>query len=250
MRESEISQPLRENLRENILRLIARMDFSLSTRLPSENQLAAKFKVSRSTVRTVLSDLETEGKVLRKQGSGTYVNTQAFLLETTLYPRIGMREIIQKNGYFASSRNLFVREVPAGTAAGFLGCPPDEIIQESHSLYLADDRPCMYCIDKMRKGLFSEQQWKSDKFQEQSLYMLFREITGTPLCWDIMRIRSVNCDAVPEVAEYLIKEGENRSLILLEIRNYDEGSRPILHGSIYVNADLIQLNLIRDIMKL
>lgn len=250
MKELEFSQPLRETIRENILRLIARMDFSQSTRLPSENQLAAKFQVSRSTVRSVLGDLETEGKVLRKQGSGTYVNTQAFLLETTLYPRIGMREIIQKNGYIASSRNLFVREVAAGPVAGFFTCSPDDVIQESHSLYLADGRPCMYCIDKMRKGLFSEQQWKSVEFQEQSLYMLFREITGLPLCWDIMRIRSVNCDSVPEVENYLVEEGENRSLILLEIQNFDKNSQPIIHGSIYVNADLIQMNLIRDITKL
>lgn len=38
------------------------MDFSVSTKLPSENWLAAKFDVSRSTIRAVLAELETEGK--------------------------------------------------------------------------------------------------------------------------------------------------------------------------------------------
>ena len=92
------SDSLRENLRKNIITLVQKMDFSVSTKLPSENWLAAKFDVSRSTIRAVLAELETEGKILRRQGSGTYINTRAFLLGTTLYPRMDIRVIIEKNG--------------------------------------------------------------------------------------------------------------------------------------------------------
>ena len=99
MKEKQKDGSLHEELRKKILDYIMRMNFSFSTRLPSENQLASKFLVSRSTIQAVLSELETEGKLLRKQGSGTYVNIQGFMLETTLYPRIEIREIIRKNGY-------------------------------------------------------------------------------------------------------------------------------------------------------
>lgn len=60
--------PLRERVRAQLLELISEMDLTVNTRLLSEGQLAAKFQVSRSTIRTVLSDLEVEGKVIRRQG--------------------------------------------------------------------------------------------------------------------------------------------------------------------------------------
>lgn len=86
------------------------MDFSVSTKLPSENWLAAKFDVSRSTIRAVLAELETEGKILRRQGSGTYINTRAFLLGTTLYPRIEMRNIIEKMVILPTATHFYMSE--------------------------------------------------------------------------------------------------------------------------------------------
>jgi GntR family transcriptional regulator len=47
-------------------------------RLPSENQLAAKFKVSRMTARKALSKLESAGLVERIQGKGTFVKKHDF----------------------------------------------------------------------------------------------------------------------------------------------------------------------------
>ena len=114
------SDSLRENLRKNIITLVQKMDFSVSTKLPSENWLAAKFDVSRSTIRAVLAELETEGKILRRQGSGTYINTRAFLLGTTLYPRMDIRGIIEKNGYTPSSKALFIRQVSFKICQNFL----------------------------------------------------------------------------------------------------------------------------------
>ena len=52
-------------------------------RLPSEPALAKRFDVSRTTIREVMSQLETEGFVQRRQGSGTYVRRQP-LLELSL----------------------------------------------------------------------------------------------------------------------------------------------------------------------
>ena len=226
------------------------MDFSVSTKLPSENWLAAKFDVSRSTIRAVLARIETEGKILRRQGSGTYINTRAFLLGTTLYPRIEMRNIIEKNGYTPHSNALFICQKPAGDDAAFLQCDPKDTLQEVHSLYYADKIPCMYCIDRLKSGVISDLNWKSDSFHNQSLYRAIQQASGIQICWDIIRFRSVNCDQHPEISHLLNLDPANNSTILLEIVNYTENSTPVLLGRIYVNADIIQLNLIRDLTKL
>lgn len=49
--------------------------YGLGSRLPSEAQLVKQFKVSRPTVRRALRDLESDGLVERKTGSGTYVRS-------------------------------------------------------------------------------------------------------------------------------------------------------------------------------
>lgn len=49
--------------------------FAPDARLPSENQLADRFRVSRPIVREALARLRDEGFVVSRKGSGTYVAT-------------------------------------------------------------------------------------------------------------------------------------------------------------------------------
>lgn len=247
----EKKESLQDTVRAQILAYISNMDFASGTRLLSENQLAMKFRVSRSTIRSVLDALEAEGKIIRKQGSGTYVNTDACHLETILYPRIGMRTLIEKNGFQPTSCTIKVAHTVAGVVAEILNCAPDAPIQEVHSLYMADGCPCMYCIDKLPIGTFEDDVWQDEKMHSKSLYTSLRNGAEINVSWDVIRFRSAACTDIPEIAKYLKKEGEpNQSLTNLQIINYDEASHPILFGNIYVNTDLIRMHLIRDISKL
>ncbi len=56
---------------------IAAGKYAASGRLPSEVQLVKRFGVSRPTVARALRDLQAEGLVVRRAGSGTYVKEQA-----------------------------------------------------------------------------------------------------------------------------------------------------------------------------
>lgn len=250
MNSDKVNDSLREEIRKKLLNLITNMDFSRGTKIPSENWLTAKFQVSRSTIRSVLNELEIEGKVIRKQGSGTYVNTHAFLWESTLYPRIGIREIIRKNGYQDQSKFLSIEHHLAGSFAGKLGCNSTAPIQEIHSLYYADEVPCMYCIDRIVSGLVTDEEWYRMMSDNQSIYKTLQRRGGIEVCSDRMRIHSVCTDEVPEVASCLFDATAPRSIVYLEIITYDNQSCPILYGNIYVNEKLINLSLNRDLSKL
>jgi GntR family transcriptional regulator len=50
-------------------------EYKLSRALPSEPDLVARYRVSRTTVRRALHLLEQEGRILRRRGSGTYAKT-------------------------------------------------------------------------------------------------------------------------------------------------------------------------------
>ena len=57
--------------RQQVLDLIEQL--GVGTAIPSERQLSADLGVSRLTVRAALDDLAREGYVVRRRGSGTYV---------------------------------------------------------------------------------------------------------------------------------------------------------------------------------
>ena len=63
-------------------------------RLPSEPALAKRFGVSRTTIREVMSQLEAEGFIQRRQGSGTYVSRQPLLEDESLLHFVDFRDFL------------------------------------------------------------------------------------------------------------------------------------------------------------
>lgn len=62
-----------QQIADQLLHLIDKGEFPVESRLPSERDLAEKFKVSRPSVREALIALEVVGVVQIKMGSGVYV---------------------------------------------------------------------------------------------------------------------------------------------------------------------------------
>ncbi|MBO7746661.1 GntR family transcriptional regulator [Paenibacillus sp. MWE-103] len=69
----EQQTPKYRQLKEEIVSWIATAQFKPHDKLPSENEIAARFGFSRQTVRQALGDLEAEGWLYRSQGKGTFV---------------------------------------------------------------------------------------------------------------------------------------------------------------------------------
>src|SRR5437773_9408095 len=81
-----------------LLSEIAAGKYGPSGRIPSEAQLVNRFGVSRPTVARALRDLQTEGLIERRAGSGTYVRRQTASSARTrqlglLIPGLGTVEI-------------------------------------------------------------------------------------------------------------------------------------------------------------
>lgn len=239
---------LRGTVRERIMELIGHMDFTFSTQLLSENKLAARLEVSRSTVRSVLAELEREGKIIRRHGSGTYVNPPALTVETTLHPNVSMYELVTKNGYSPSVETFSVQETRAGEEGEELGLLPNEKLLEMRSCYYADGKPALYCIDLMDAQLYSGIDWKKREKVITSLHDFIRENTDIVLSWDIIRIKAAHSGMLPELNPFFqVPEGEVKPLVLLKIRNFDQYNRTTLLGRIYIDTDLIGLSMVRDL---
>lgn len=93
------------DIKENIADDIANGRLVHGDRLPTEPELAARFKAGRHSVRRAIESLVKEGKLNVKQGSGTFVEIEPVLVYT-----IGKRTRLHRNllpqGYEVTSELL------------------------------------------------------------------------------------------------------------------------------------------------
>jgi GntR family transcriptional regulator len=69
--------PLYQQIKVLILQSLQSGEWKPSTAIPSELELAARYKVSQGTVRKAIDELAAENLVVRRQGKGTFVATHA-----------------------------------------------------------------------------------------------------------------------------------------------------------------------------
>lgn len=91
MENMQKSQPLYKVIENYLSELIQQNRHIRQYKLPSENQLAFKFKCSRITVQRALTNLENEGIIYRMQGKGTFAReTESTALVYTGNPSVCM----------------------------------------------------------------------------------------------------------------------------------------------------------------
>jgi GntR family transcriptional regulator len=120
--------------RAQVLDLIERL--GVGTALPSERQLSADLGVSRLTLRAALDELAREGYLVRRRGSGTYVQQPKISQELTM---TSFSEDMRRRGMVPASRTLSMARELAGARLGrLLHVSPSEQILVIKRLRLAD----------------------------------------------------------------------------------------------------------------
>ncbi len=96
--DSEDAGPKYKQIYSHLRRSLTTNEYSPGDKLPSENELVERFGASRPTVGRALAQLETDGMVERRAGSGTFVRVQnrheGFVFGL-LIPGLGTTEIFE-----------------------------------------------------------------------------------------------------------------------------------------------------------
>jgi GntR family transcriptional regulator len=120
--------------RQQVLDLIEQL--GVGTAIPSERQLSADLGVSRLTLRAALDDLAREGYLVRRRGSGTYVQQPKIAQELTI---TSFSDDMRRRGMTPASKTLSMSTTHAGARLGrFLNVSPSEQIVVVKRLRLAD----------------------------------------------------------------------------------------------------------------
>lgn len=232
-------------VRRDICALIDAMDLEHENRLPPEKELARTLQVSRVTVRSVLAELANEGKVVRRQGSGTFVNPVARSSKASLHPMEYYWNIIHNYGYEPSIRLLDNTLISArGEAGQKLLLAPESKLLCLKRAYYADGRACIYCIDVFDASLVKGKNF--DAHRQCSIFQLLYEVAGCIVLWADVQIYATDTSRVPETAPFLCPNGPPKPLLLFKSTCYDKKNRPVLLTESYFDTDLIEFSYIQQ----
>jgi GntR family transcriptional regulator len=142
--------------------------------VPTERVLAAELETSRTTVRQALLELVAEGRLVRRQGSGTYVAEPKMDWPLHL---TSFTEQAAANGFTASTRLLAADRVRADDiVAAKLGVEIGAGVWKIERLRLADDRPMAVEASHLSAHRFP--QLSRHIRREQSLYTILDRVYG------------------------------------------------------------------------
>ncbi|MBI3741650.1 MAG: GntR family transcriptional regulator, partial [Chloroflexi bacterium] len=119
---------------------IARGKIRVGTRLPPERELADQLRVNRLTVRQALHELELQGLVTRKHGSGWYVSEP--VIERQAGKLFSFTFGLNKRGYHLSARVVRYEIQRANESdAAVLKLRAGARVYDLHRLRLINDEP-------------------------------------------------------------------------------------------------------------
>ncbi len=138
--QREAPDPLYRQLRESLVEEITSGRYRPHRRLPSERELALRFKVSRMTARQALLELAHEGLIYTRMGKGTFVAEPK--IEQELRALTGFSQDVNTRGGRPSSRVLQALLMPApAEVAAALRIMPETPVAMLSRLRLADEMP-------------------------------------------------------------------------------------------------------------
>ena len=109
-----MKEPKYYRLMEDIKTKIKSKEFEAGTKIPSENEFAKEYNISRQTVRKAITELTAEGYLYAEHGRGTFVSEWARHTKTSkniavvstylsdyIFPRViqGIDRVLTENGY-------------------------------------------------------------------------------------------------------------------------------------------------------
>lgn len=123
-------------------------EMSTGSQLPREQDLAARFGVSRNTLREALLQLESGGLLVRRWGIGTFVADQQFPVGFALGQNKPIRDRLRAAGYEASICHFEIARVAStsGTPAN-LGVSDDSSVWRIDRIFDAGGTPAVYLQD-------------------------------------------------------------------------------------------------------
>ena len=128
------------SIRDTLVKEIAQGHYRPGDRLPTEQQLSARFGVNRHTVRRALGDLADRALVRSRRGAGSFVTARPTTY--AIGPRVRFHQNLRAGGQVPERRMTFLETRVADAAeAGALALEQGDTVHVAEGVSLADGHP-------------------------------------------------------------------------------------------------------------
>ena len=208
------------------------------SKLPSEDQLAREFSVSRVTLREALRVLEDDGVIIRRHGTGTFVldkravpvQTLSSIVSTsTIFKRVGLEDHFIKVDMKKHDANQRIAEK--------LRIPAGEEIWEVERIWTIGEKPAVYSFDFFPASFVPAGQ--EDKLNDymHSLYHFLTEVCG-------QISDEGDCSFKPIISDKhlsaILKVKAASPLMYIETIDFNKSKQPILYCRSYYIPELFE----------
>jgi GntR family transcriptional regulator len=226
--------PLYQQLKQAVLHDIEQGVYQAGERLPSEPEFIRQYGVSRITVRQALDDLETEGRVVRRHGKGTYVAEPR--IEHELVRLTDFVEDMQQAGQNPSSHvRAFVHEPASPAIANALQISRGTEVVRVDRLRLANGRPIAY--DTTWLPLRYGDLLAGMDLTQETIYHLLETRYDIPVISGVFYISAA--EATAQHAEHL-EVDPGSALLMIQRTSYTTGDAPLYVQKRYYRPDRVQ----------
>ncbi|HSE07628.1 MAG TPA: GntR family transcriptional regulator [Nocardioidaceae bacterium] len=179
-----------QRLRERLEDLIAGL--AAGEPLPAERDLARELGVARMTLRRAVDILVGEGRLIRRQGAGTFVAASKV---TQRLAATSFSADMRARGLRPGSHTLSARRFPAGMMlASLLDVPPQTEVLHVRRLRLADDEPM--AVEDLHVPATVAPGLTGDDLEGTSFYDLLANRFGNPVVSGTQTVEPALADPV------------------------------------------------------
>ena len=138
--QQPVYQPLYEQIKKMLTQSLIDGEWVAGAMIPSEMDLANRYKVSQGTVRKAIDDLVADNIMMRRQGKGTFVVSHAeegvklrFLRladgnGTKIFPRHQLLSCTRSKAPAGAARRLGIKTGSAVIESGVCWCMPTSLL--------------------------------------------------------------------------------------------------------------------------
>ncbi|WP_328822952.1 GntR family transcriptional regulator [Planococcus soli] len=133
---------MEKEILDELMEKIESKQFSAGTKLPSENELANRYGVTRMTARAALSKLEERGYIYSKQGKGRFLKEESMQIQLHLTGKVSFTEKMEQAGYDLETRLISCEKVGFEEKVyKLLNCEPIDHVYKVSRIRIIDGQP-------------------------------------------------------------------------------------------------------------
>ncbi len=224
-RHSQISQWLREQIEQG--------NYKTDEKLPSENELAKKFDVSRVTIRRALQSLESESIIYRCQGLGSFVSDDR--ASHNLVKLTDFNEDMEKAGLEATSAVKAFKTIAAPAwLAKLLRIEEGNKVMQIDRVRFGDGEPVAF--DSTWLPILYGQLLNEDDLSDTTIYNVLEKEYDIPVIKGCYRI---SAEAADEQLAAELNVEVRSPLLLIDRISYTIGEKPLYYQKRYYRNDKV-----------